>query len=84
MPRIKGALPLREVADHLRDKTRNKGYDYEGHILENVLSPELFGNPMNDTPLRQLERLLEYLIDKVRLIKLTYAVAFPKNSKLIN
>ncbi len=44
----------------------------------------MFANKLNDIPLRQIERLIEHLIDAVKQIKLQYAIAFPKNSKKIN
>ena len=73
-----------ETINHLYDEYTNQGYEYRRHILQNVVSPEMMANPVNDTPLRQIERLYEYLINSVRRIKLTYAIAFPKNSQLIN
>ena len=73
-----------ETINHLYDEYKNQGYEYRRHILQNVVSPEMMANPVNDTPLRQIERLYEYLINSVRRIKLTYAIAFPKNSQLIN
>ena len=84
MSRIKNISTFRDAFKHINDDYRNQGYDYERHILQNVISPELFANPLNDTPLRQIERLIEYLINSVRQIKLTYAIAFPKNAKNIN
>ena len=44
----------------------------------------MFANPINDIPFRQIERLIENLIDSVKSIKLHYAFAHDKNSKLIN
>lgn len=84
MPRIKNMKSFTEVTDHMYDNIKGDGYGYERHILQNVLSPELFANRLNDTNYRQIERLFEYLINAVRQIKLTYAIAFPKDSKHIN
>lgn len=84
MPKIKNLTTFNYKYKHINDDFRNQGYHYERHILQNVISPELFGNPVNDTPMRQIERLIEYLINAVRQIKLTYAIAFQKNSKNIN
>ena len=52
--------------------------------MQIVVSPELFGNKLNDTNYRQIERCYEFLINAVRQIKLTFAFAFDKDSKLIN
>ena len=84
MPRIKNVDSLNEYTDHMYDSIKSDGYAYEQHILQNVLSPELFANKLNDTNYRQVERMFEYLINAVRQIKLTFAIAFPKNSKHIN
>jgi hypothetical protein len=52
MPRIKNIDTFTELTDHLYDDIKNEGYHYEQHILQNVVSPELFGNPLNDTSYR--------------------------------
>jgi hypothetical protein len=44
----------------------------------------MFANPVNDIPLRQIERLIEHLVDNVKQIKLQFAFAYDKNSKNIN
>ena len=84
MPKIKNKTSFTEYTDHIYDNIKGNGYNYEQHILMNVVSPEMFGNTLNDTNFRQIERLFEHLINAVRQIKLTYAIAFPKNSKHIN
>ena len=81
MPKIKNKDSFTEYTDHMYDNIKGDGYDYERHILMNVVSPELFGNALNDTNFRQI---FEHLINAVRQIKLTFAIAFPKNSKHIN
>lgn len=84
MPKIDGTDTLTGVKDHIYDDYRNLGYDYRRNILRHMLTPEMFANPLNDTPMRQIERMVENLLDAVRKIKLHYALTFDKNSKLIN
>ena len=84
MARLNKIESFDETINPLYEEYKNQGYEYRRHILQNVVSPEMMANPVNDTPLRQIERLYEYLINSVRRIKLTYAIAFPKNSQLIN
>lgn len=62
----------------------NLGYDYRNNIMKNVLSEEMFANPANDVPIRQLERMVEFLVDQVKRIKLEYNFTLPKNSRLLN
>ena len=84
MPKLKYIKSFKEDLNHINDLHLNMGYNYEHNILKNVVSQELFLNPVNDTPYRQIERLIEHLINEVKQIKLSYAFAFPKNSKYIN
>lgn len=84
MPRFKYIDTFDELEEHVYDDYKNLGYNYKHHILKNVLSQELFGNPINDINYRQIEKLIEHLIDAVKQIKLTYAYTYPKNAKNLN
>ena len=84
MPILKSIKSFTELTDHLYDQYTSGGYQYERHIMQNVVSPELFGNKLNDTNYRQIERCYEFLINAVRQIKLTFAFAYEKDSQLIN
>lgn len=83
MPKLNSVDTFR-THEHLYDSFTSKGYDYHSNILNKVISSEMFANPVNDIPFRQIERLIEHLIDAVKQIKLQYAFAYDKNSKLIN
>lgn len=84
MPRFKYINSFAEKEDHMYDDYKNLGYNYKHHILKNVISPELFANPMNDVIFRQIEKLFEFLIDSVKQIKLAYAYTYPKNAINLN
>lgn len=84
MARLNLINSLDEELEHMNDNYTNQGYQYEHNLLKNVVSQEMFVNPINDVPMRQIERLIESLINEVRQIKLFYAFAFPKYSKNIN
>lgn len=73
-----------EDEKHFNDNFTNLGYNFERNIMKNVVSPEMFGNPVNDTPIRQIERMIEFLVNQVKRIKLEYNFALPKNSKKLN
>lgn len=83
MPKLK-YIDTFKTYDHIYDNFTSKGYEYHSNILNKVLSSEMFANPANDIPFRQFERLIEHLVDAVKQIKLQYAFAYHKNSKLIN
>lgn len=84
MPRLNYIKSFSEKEKHMYDDYKNLGYDYKHHILKNVLSPELFGNPVNDMLFRQIEKLIEELIEQVKQIKLAYAYTYDKDTKNIN
>ncbi len=84
MPRLNYIKSFSEKEKHMYDDYKNLGYDYKHHILKNVLSPELFGNPVNDMLFRQIEKLIEELIEQVKQIKLAYAYTYDKDAKNIN
>lgn len=84
MPKISNMTSFNEQLKHRYDNYTNMGYNYERNILKNVCSQELFVNPANDTPMRQIERCIEHLINAVKQIKLAYAYALPKDTKYIN
>ena len=84
MTRFKYINSFTEKEDHMYDDYKNLGYNYKHHILKNVISPELFANPMKDVMFRQIEKLFEFLIDSVKQIKLAYAYTYPKNATNLN
>jgi len=73
-----------ESEQHFNDNYTNLGYKFDSNIMKNVLSNEMFANPMNDVPIRQLERLIEFLVHQVKRIKLEYDFTMPKDSKNLN
>lgn len=82
--RLQNINSFKEYEHHIHDKYTNLGYEYKHNIFKNVLSPEMFANPANDTPYRQLERMIEFLVDQVKRIKLHYNLTLPKNSTKLN
>ena len=69
MARLNKIENLHEKSDHAFDIYKNLGYNYNSQMLSKVISPELFGNPLNDTPLRQIEKLMQELVNQVERIK---------------
>jgi len=62
MAKLKNIESFFEDEMHFNDNYTYLGYDFEKNIMKNVLSPEMFANPVNDTPMRQLERMIEFLV----------------------
>ena len=84
MAKLKYTDSYFEDEKHMNDNYTNLGYAFEQNILKNTLSEEMFANHANDIPLRQLERLIEFLVNQVKRIKLEYNFTLPKNSKKLN
>ena len=84
MPRFKYLTSFKDKENHIYDNYRNLGYNYKQHIFKNVLSQEIFGNPMNDNIFRQMEKLIEHLVDEVKQIKISYAFTYDKHAKNLN
>lgn len=84
MPKLVHIDSLEDIQDHVYDVYTELGYKYERNIMKNVVSPEMFNNPIHDAPIRQIERLIENLVNQVKNIKLHFAFALPKHSKLLN
>lgn len=83
--RIEGIKTWKQDINHKEDNLTNLGYlYYKDGIFKNVLSPEIFSNPKQDKNYRQLERIMIYLIDLVKQIKLQYSIAHDKDTIYIN
>ena len=48
------------------------GYDYRGHIYEKTVSPEILKNQNNKNILLSVDKMIVFLIDAVKQIKLQY------------
>lgn len=84
MARLKNVESFFENEHHFNDAYTNLGYNFEHNIMKNVVSDEMFANPVNDISIRQIERMIEFLVNQVKRIKLEYNFTLPKNSKLLN
>ena len=70
---------------HAQDHFKNIGYKYwENGILNRVISRELFSNPKQDIPYRQIERLIVYLVNAAKQIRTQYSIAHEKDTIMIN
>jgi hypothetical protein len=72
------------TAFHAQDKLKNLGFDYHGKILEKSISKVILSNTKNRAMLNTVDRMLDYLVDAVKQIKLQYLIALNKNDININ
>jgi hypothetical protein len=71
--------------NHAQDKLSNLGYKYwENGILNRVISRELFSNPIQDVPFRQIERLIESLVNTAKQVRIQFSIAHDKDTIFVN
>lgn len=61
---------LYEITETSRDDIKNTGFDYEGKIFEKTMSNLLFKEEKRAAILAELEKVVHYLIESVKDIKL--------------
>ena len=75
----------RHYACHSNDIYTGLGYDYHnGTILSKTLSPVILKNQKNKILLNNIERIICYLIDSVKQIKLHFMFSLDKNDINLN
>lgn len=67
-----------------RENRLHTGYDYNGKILKNSMSSQMFGvNALFDTYLSQLEKIVHTWVEAVKQIKIHANPALDKNESKI-
>lgn len=69
---------------HSKDVINDGKFDYHGEVLKHTLSPEMFSNSNQNLIFAEFEKLINFLIDEVKLIKLHFSIAHNKNDIRIN
>jgi len=77
-------LPYLYTAKHQNDEFKNLGYDYRGKILRTTTSSELWGNPLQTSMIGQIESMMTYILEQVKMIKKWYSIAHEKDTLNIN
>ena len=72
------------IATHTQDYFTDLGYDYRGHIYEKTVSPEILKNQNNKNILLSVDKMIVFLIDAVKQIKLQYLISLDKNDRNVN
>jgi hypothetical protein len=66
------------------DQLKNTGYNYQGKIFEKSLSPLMFADSTRKGILDEYEKLIYFLVEKVKLIKTFYNYTVDKDYKHLN
>ena len=69
---------------HLNDNFKNLGFQYQGKILSKTLSHQMYANPIQQYNYLQLEKMIIFLINKVKMIKKSFSIAHSKDDLNIN
>jgi len=72
--------PYAYSAKHTNDVYLNMGYNYNGNILTNGTSNELWANPQQITSIRRLEGIIVFLIETTKNIKKHFSIAHDKDT----
>lgn len=74
----------KDFINHRKDQLLNRGYDWRGKILKVSISPHMFSNLSRTLSLLQIERLLDYILDSVKIIKKTNFWIYGKSYRDFN
>jgi hypothetical protein len=75
---------LYDYANTRLTRLKNTGYAYEGKIFEKTMSPLLFMDPNRKDILSAYEKIIFFLVEKVKSIKTFYNYTVPKDYKNLN
>lgn len=65
-------------------RLKNTGFNYEGKIFEKSMSQYLFRDDNRRDILLNYEKLIHFLVQKVKMIKTFYNYTVPRDYKHIN
>lgn len=81
---IRNRKNARYVANHTQDYFTDLGYDYRNHLYQKTISPEILKNENNKMILSRVDKMLVFLIDAVKQIKLQYLISLDKKDRNVN
>ena len=74
----------RHVSRHTQDVFTDLGFDYRQKIFEKTVSKPILENPVNKGILDEIQKMISYLVDNVKQIKLQYMISLDKNDRNLN
>jgi hypothetical protein len=75
---------LYDAANNRLTTLKNTGYDYEGKIFEKSLSPFIMSETNRREILQSFEKMIYFLVEKVKAIKTFYNYTVPRDYKHLN
>jgi hypothetical protein len=65
-------------------RLKNTGFDYQGKIFEKSISPYIMGEAKRREILNEFEKLIYFMIEKVKYIKTFYNYTVDKDYNRLN
>lgn len=75
---------LYDFATDRMTRVKNTGFDYEGKIFQRSMSPYLFNDDTRKGILLEFEKMIFFLVEKVKSIKTFYNYTVPRDYTKIN
>jgi hypothetical protein len=75
---------LYKFATNRKTRLKNRGFNYKGKIFERSMSPVLFNEQTRADILGEYEKIIYFLVEKVKLIKTFYNYTVDKDYSEIN
>lgn len=72
------------VANHTQDVYTDLGHDYRDDIFNKSLSPIILNNEKNKRILSVIQKMIVYLVDAVKQIKLHFMISLDKTDRNLN
>lgn len=73
-----------DIANHAQDVYTDLGYDYRDTVFKKTLSNSILNNETNKNIIDSIQKMIVYLIDTVKQIKLQYMISLNKNDRNVN
>jgi hypothetical protein len=75
---------LYKVATNRLTRLKNTGFDYKGRIFEKSMSPLMFADPTRRSIIQEMEKMVYFMVEKVRIIKTFYNYTVDKDYNKLN
>ncbi len=72
------------IAHHAQDSFTDLGYDYRKNIFKRTISKVILENKSSNAILNEIQKMIVYLIDTVKQIRLQYMISLDKNDRNLN
>lgn len=72
------------VASHTQDVYTDLGFDYRGKIFSKTISNMILKNKRNKAILSEIEKMISFLVDTTKQIRLQFMISLKKNDRNIN